>query len=79
MDTSISYIDSYLSNFLKDQMMNEIVDESSRAIVLLDAGDTIHYINEKAFGLFGANQGEKFAQSSFCRKNLLRRLLSMGK
>ena len=29
MDTSISFIDSYLSNFLKDQMMNEIVDESS--------------------------------------------------
>lgn len=70
MDTSISYIDSYLSNFLKDQMMNEIVDESSRAIVLLDAGDTIHYINEKAFGLFGANQGEKFAQSSFLPEEL---------
>lgn len=70
MDTGINYINSYLSNILKDQMVSNIVDESSRAIILLDSADNIHYINETAYNIFNLSQEDKFIQSAFLPNEL---------
>lgn len=70
MDTGTNYINSYLSNILKDRMISNVVDESSRAIILLDSADNIHYINETAYNIFNLSQEEKFIQSEFLPKKL---------
>ena len=70
MDTGANYINSYLSNILKDQMVSNIVDESSRAIVLLDSADNIHYINEAAYNIFNLCQADKLIQSEVLPEEL---------
>lgn len=61
MNTDANYINSYLSNFLIEQMLTNVVDQSSKAIVLLDNKNIIHYINEKAYNIFKKNNGEVFS------------------
>ena len=60
IDSGERFINSYMSSFLKDRMLNDVADESSLAIVLLDLKNRIHYINEKAYGIFGLDQGQFF-------------------
>lgn len=64
MDTGVNFRNSYLSNFLKDQMLENIVDNSSQAILLLDINSKIHYINEKAYGIFRLSSGDDFSCAS---------------
>lgn len=61
MNTDANYINSYLSHFLIEQMLTSVVDQSSKAIVLLDNKNIIHYINEKAYNIFQKNNGEVFS------------------
>lgn len=64
-DTNTDYINSYLGNILKDLMFSNIVEQSSRAIILLDKLDTIYYINEIAYKTFKLSQGDLFIQSNY--------------
>jgi len=70
MDTGSNFVDSYLGNFLRDEMLSRVVEESSRAILLIDRNSVIYYINEKAYDLFRLNQGELFRQRDYLPPNL---------
>ncbi len=65
MDTGSNFVDSYLGNFLRDEMLSKVVEESSRAIILFDRNNVIYFINEKAYDLFHMNQGELFRQRDY--------------
>lgn len=58
MNTDADYIGSYLGSFLKDAMFANVVDQSSRGIILLDSASVVHYVNEKAYSIFHVNQGD---------------------
>ena len=70
MDTSIDYINSYMSSFLKDQMLNNVVDGSSQAIILLDSRGTVHYVNEQAAFTFGIEPNDIFVQNQYLPETL---------
>ena len=51
---------TFFTNTLKDKMMKAEVDESLRAMVLVDSNFRIHYVNEKAYKLFKRKTGDIF-------------------
>lgn len=60
-----NFIDSYFSNYLKEQMIANVVEEAHRGIILLDYRNRIHYINELAYQIFGLKTGDDFHTSAF--------------
>lgn len=71
MDTGVNFSDSYLSNFLKDQMLTDVVDESSMAILLVDRSNLVHYINDQGFNLFSLCSGDYFVQENYIPLHLV--------
>ena len=51
---------TFFTSTLKDKMMKAVVDESLRAMVLVDSNFRIHYVNEKAYKLFKRKSGDIF-------------------
>lgn len=70
LDTGANYINSYLSNFLKDKMLSNVVDESFRGIILLDSKSMIHYINDSAYQIFSLNKGDFFPEKELFSERL---------
>ena len=68
-----NFIDSYFSNYLKDQMIVSVVEESHRAIILLDLNNRVHYINETAYDLFGLGSGDLFDQQMLFGEALIQK------
>ena len=68
LDTSKDYINNYLGNFLKDQMLTNIINDETLAIVLLDYNNMVQFINEKAFHIFNIEQGELFPMAQLFDK-----------
>ena len=55
-----TFSQTFFTNTLKDKMMKAEVDESLRAMVLVDSNSRIHYVNEKAYKLFKRKTGDIF-------------------
>ena len=70
MDTASNFVDSYMGNYLREQMLSQVIEGSSQAILLLDRNNIIYYINEKAFEIFHMNQGETFHQEEMLSPGL---------
>ncbi len=62
-DTSFSFIEDYLSNYLKDQLLTNIVENFTTGLVLVNKYGKINYINEIGYEIFGLVEGDYFNQS----------------
>ena len=70
LDTGADYINSFLSNFLKDSMLDNVINEPSRLIVLLDKKNKVHFINDAAYSIFGIECGETFPEKDMLPSRL---------
>lgn len=71
LDTGADYINSFLSNFLKDSMLDNIINDSSRLIILVGKNDQVHFINEMAYGVFQIECGQTFPEKEILPARLL--------
>ena len=71
MDTGINFANSYFSNLLKEQMMTSIIEESTRAILLVDVNKRLHYINETAYNIFGLKIGDSFLSELYLTQRMI--------
>lgn len=60
IDRSGTFPQTFFTNTLKDKMIKAAVDESLRAMVLVDNNFRIHYVNEAAYKLFKLKSGDTF-------------------
>lgn len=70
LDTGADYINSFLSNFLKDSMLDNVINEPPRLIVLLDKKNKVHFINDAAYSIFGIECGETFPEKDMLPSRL---------
>lgn len=70
LDTGADYINSFLSNFLKDSMLDNVINEPSQLIVLLDKKNKVHFINDAAYSIFGIECGETFPEKDMLPSRL---------
>ena len=63
LDTNITFIEDYLSNYLKEQLLSNIVETFSQGLVLVDKYGKVNYINEKGYDIFGVITGDSFNAS----------------
>ncbi len=73
LDTGVNFINSYLSNFLKEQLLNNVIENLNQAILLLDSSAKIHYINEKGYKIFHLMSGDDFHDSACFTEELFER------
>ncbi|HCX63560.1 MAG TPA: hypothetical protein DHU59_14145, partial [Clostridiales bacterium] len=71
MDTGINFANSYFSNLLKEQMMTSVIEESTRAILLVDMNQHIHYVNETAYDIFGLKIGDNFLSELYIPQSMI--------
>jgi transcriptional regulator with PAS, ATPase and Fis domain len=71
MDTGINFANSYFSNLLKEQMMTSVIEESTRAILLVDINKRLHYINETAYDIFGLKIGDSFLSELYLTQRMI--------
>lgn len=71
MDTGINFANSYFSNLLKEQMMTSVIEESTRAILLVDVNKRLHYINETAYDIFGLKIGDSFLSDLYLTQRMI--------
>ncbi|MEE0742222.1 MAG: sigma 54-interacting transcriptional regulator [Emergencia sp.] len=64
IDTGLNFRNSYLGSVLKNQLLTDVIENYSQAILLLDNHKQIHYINEKGYEIFHQISGEDFNTSS---------------
>lgn len=67
--TNYSFIEDYLSNYLKEQLLTTIVGNFTQGVVLIDKYGKINYTNEKGYQIFGLIAGEYFNTSSNYNKS----------
>lgn len=70
LDTGADYINSFLSNFLKDSMLDNIINDSSRLIILIDKKSQVHFINEVAYSVFGIECADHFPEKDIFPERL---------
>lgn len=73
LDTGINFRNSYLGNFLKEQLLTNVIENYSQAIILLDKHMLVHYINEKGYEIFHQTSGDDFHHSPFFSQELFDR------
>ncbi|HHV46422.1 MAG TPA: sigma 54-interacting transcriptional regulator [Tissierellia bacterium] len=71
VEPNINIKNSYLENYLKEQMLNRVVDNSLSAVILLDKNFKLVYYNEKAYSLFRIELKSDFKQMRILPDNLL--------
>ena len=62
-DTNFNFIEDYLSSYLKEQLLTNIVEKFAQGLVLVDKYGKINYINEKGYDIFGIVTGDFFEDS----------------
>ncbi|MDL2293891.1 sigma 54-interacting transcriptional regulator [Ruminococcaceae bacterium OttesenSCG-928-D13] len=73
MDPGINFRTSYLSNFLKDQLLTNVIENFYQAILLMDKSGLLHYVNEKANNSLHLKSGDDFSKSPLYSEALLAR------
>ena len=58
LDTGSTFIENYLSNYLKDQLLLIAVGHIPAAILLLERNGVVHYVNEKAHAILDLMNGD---------------------
>ena len=71
MEVGSNFINSYLSNYLKEHMIASVIEESFSCIILLDKYDTVHYINDTAYSIFQVGSGDTLDQKLIFTENLI--------
>ena len=71
MDTGINFANSYFSNLLKEQMITSVIEESTRAILLVDINQHLHYVNETAYDIFGLKTGDSFLPELYFSQHMI--------
>lgn len=70
MDTGTDFAKSYFSSILRMQMIKSVVNGSTRAILLIDTDQRIHYINDAACQIFGLHIGDTILSQSSLPPNM---------
>lgn len=71
IEPNINIKNSYLENYLKEQMLNRVVDNSSSAILLLNKNLELVYSNERADSLLQIDLKSDFKYNNIISKDLL--------
>ena len=53
-------------------MLDNVINEPSRLIVLLDKKNKVHFINDAAYSIFGIECGETFPEKGYAPIKTLR-------